>query len=359
MKINILTQPLYLNYGGILQNFALQEVLRKMGHEPLTINVPAKAPGYYVKWKDIIKTGINLSRRIQGIYPYAFLSPHKNAVKLHEFSKDLRAFVDKHISYVNAPAPFTSQTAEEHPADTWIVGSDQVWRPWCSPYIENCFLDFLQDKEIKRIAYAASFGTDKWEIPEEETEIIKPLAHKFDAISVREKSGVDLARKYLGVEVDWVLDPTLLLSAEDYLKVVPENLLQKRDPQLTAYILDPDKEKVSEMHKMAKANNLKLKIAGKMHTDRLESVEEWLADFAKADAIITDSFHGTVFSFIFNKPVKVLKNPLRGNTRLDSLFQALPTNFNYEGFITPDIQTLSALSQKRSHSVEFLTNPLI
>lgn len=354
MKINILTQPLYTNYGGILQNYALQEVLRRMGHDPLTVNIPARPPIKGALWKDVIKSGISLYKKLNGIYPYPYLSPNKNAIKAHEFSRQLGEFAEKYISKVDVPAPFSSKVAEEYPADAWVVGSDQVWRPWCSHYIENCFLDFLPDDSTKRIAYAASFGTDQWEISREMTEKLKPLAQKFDAISVREKSGVELAKKYMGLEAEWVLDPTLLLSAEDYLKVVPEGFLEKREPQLTAYILDPNKKKIKEMHKMAKSNNLKLKIAGKMHSVRLEGIEEWLADFAKADAIITDSFHGTVFSLIFNKPVKVLKNPLRGNTRLDSLFEQLGIQKEDSEKIYIKDSELNNINNLRTNSINYL-----
>lgn len=324
MKINILTQPLYTNYGGILQNFALQEVLRKMGHMPLTINVPTKPPRGKIIWKDAIKSGINLYKKIKGEYPYPFLSPYKNAIKEYEFSSRLGEFVKKHINHVNVKAPFTSQTVKDYPADVWIVGSDQVWRPWCSHYIENCFFDFIPpETKTKRIAYAASFGTDQWEIDSEKTERIIPLAKHFDAISVREESGIPLVKNILGMEAVHALDPTLLLSSEDYLKLVPEDLLKNDSPKLTTYILDPNKEKRDTIKKYSNLLKLTEKKAGLIHKERIDSVEEWLADFATANVIITDSFHGTAFSIIFGKPFMVLKNPVRGNARIDSLLKSV------------------------------------
>lgn len=359
MRINILTQPLYLNYGGILQNYALQEVLRRMGHETLTLNVPPRAPGKNVVWKDLIKSGINLYKKVKGIYPYPYLSPYKNFVRQHEFSKPLGKFIEDHIAKVDVNAPFTSQTATDYPADAWIVGSDQVWRPWCSPYIENCFLDFIPDDGTKRIAYAASFGTDKWEISPEKTEIIEPLAKKFDDISVREDSGVKLAKEYLNVDTTHVLDPTLLLSAEDYMALIPKEFLKKDGLKLTTYILDPNPEKVKEVKKMEKQFRFKAKKAGKMHKERLESVEEWLADFVTADYIITDSFHGTAFSIIFDKPFKVLNNPLRGNARIESLLSLIPNIPNEDGFnVNLDTQ-MGRIKELKEISLNWLKNSFI
>src|SRR5690606_19965537 len=95
--------------------------------------------------------------------------------------------------------------------DAVIVGSDQTWRPRYSPNIYNYFLDFLRDENVRRIAYASSFGTDKWEYNDKQTDRCSKLAKEFDMISVREKSGVDLCIRHLGVEALAVLDPTLLL----------------------------------------------------------------------------------------------------------------------------------------------------
>lgn len=357
MKINILTQPLYLNYGGILQNYALQEVLRRMGHEPLTINVPKQEPIHCVRWKDIIKSGINLTKKIQGVYPYPVLSPFKLSKKEYKFSKQIGQFVSKHINKVDENAPFTPEINEKYPADVWIVGSDQVWRPWCSPYIENCFFDFLPKDGPKKIAYAASFGTDRWEISEELTPKIRVLAQNFDAISVRESSGVNLVKDYLGIDAQHVLDPTLLLDAEDYLRLVPSELLAKDVPTLTTYILDPNKEKRKEIKRFAKENNLKINPTGEMHKNGIDSVEKWLSDIAKADYVLTDSFHGVVFSLIFNKPVKFLGNTLRGTTRFFSLINILEIK-NVLNSIKIEENNLKVLNIIKNKSLNFLQENL-
>ena len=103
--------------------------------------------------------------------------------------------------------------------DAYVVGSDQVWRPNYNPFMKAMFLGITEREDVKRIAYAASFGTSKWEFSPQMTSECAVLAKKFDMITVREKSGVDLCREYFGVEATWVLDPTMLLNREDYEKV--------------------------------------------------------------------------------------------------------------------------------------------
>lgn len=129
MKINIITQPLFCNYGGILQNYALQEVLRGMDHEVLTVNVPPRKIAPHPGWKDYAHAVINLGKRIRGQYDCPFLNPHTFAKKERELSQPQREFVRKYINKVDCKSPFTKETVSDHPADLWIVGSDQVWRP--------------------------------------------------------------------------------------------------------------------------------------------------------------------------------------------------------------------------------------
>ncbi len=356
MRINILTQPLFCNYGGLLQNYALQEVLRQMGHEPLTVNIPPGKPGKRIWWKDDIKTGINLIRRIHGSFRAPFLSPHKFAVKEHELSFPQREFIEKYIDKVNEPGPFSEKVGEKYPAEGWIVGSDQVWRPWCSPYIENCFFDFVDNSTIK-IAYAASFGTDQWEINTEKTEKIKELAKRFKAISVREESGVGLCRDYLGIESEHVLDPTLLLSSEDYLKLI-DSEPKREGKYIAVYVLDLDRQKERKIKKIAKDKGFKIVRIGQMHKDRFDSVESWISGIANAECVITDSFHGTVFSLIFNKPVNVLENGLRGNSRIQSLERQLHITKDISGFYLFDNDVKNILTTLRDKSKDFLRNNL-
>lgn len=352
MRVNIITQPLFSNYGGILQNYALQEVLRRLGHEPLTINVPVRAVNGGANWKDYAKAVRNLILRWQGNYSAPFLNPHTFAVKERELSFPQRAFIEKHISKVDCPVPFKPELEKEYPADLWIVGSDQVWRPWCSPDIENYFFDFLNDK-TKRIAYAVSFGTDQWEISDALTPKVRELASRFAAVSVRESSGVELCKQCLGVEAVHVLDPTMLLKAEDYLSLTSDKDYPK-GKYIATYILDASKEKNSIIKNESKQKNLPVVKVGTMHKDGFDSIESWLATIAHADRVITDSFHGTVFSIIFGRPVKVLGNNTRGNARLQSLFGVLHLTTGSDGYIRLGDLNINRLNRLKEESLNFL-----
>ena len=232
MKIGIITQPLHQNYGGLLQNFALQKVLQKLGHDTHTIKRNNTRRWYKTL---IIDTLILLRRLIKNNYS---LPLHRERAKI---TKNCTEFVKNNITttkkYYNRQEFL--DIIEKHHFDAFVVGSDQVWRPCYSTNIYDDFLTFCQNKKnIKRLAYAASFGVTDWEFNEEQTKECSRLAKLFDAISVREDSGVELCNKNLGVEATFVLDPTLLLEKDDYIKLVEQNNEEKSKGELFCYILD-------------------------------------------------------------------------------------------------------------------------
>ena len=326
MKIAIMTQPLGRNYGGIMQAYALQKVLKDMGHEVVTINhhAPAKSALY-----NLARLGFRILKKASGKrkQPINF-EKHYNYI-----FKDTQAFIDKYITqseYIDNDVALKAHFAK-HNYDAVIVGSDQTWRPMYSPNIYSYYLDFLEhDTKIKKIAYASSFGVDTWEYSDEQTRRCAELAKLFDAVSVREQSGVDLCSKYLGVESECVLDPTLLLDKEDYLALIGERYKGAQGQGVFTYFLDSNAEK--ELAAEQLANKLgtytykcyaNLSISQPSSADindyKMPPVEEWLASFANAEFVVTDSFHGCIFSIIFEKPFVALINKKRGAARFYSL----------------------------------------
>lgn len=337
MRICILTQRLYINYGGILQAYALQTVLKRMGHEVVTDRDKAKYPISLIG--KLSRFGYNLYKRYivgdKSCNPYLYffkfcgkyckISPTPDSVYLAKFIQD-------HICTINLfegyPTPHNEIVNE---FDVFIVGSDQVWRPTYS-YVPTYFLEFTKDMPVKRIAYAASFGVDHCD--EYEPEILRRCrisAKRFDAISVREDSGVKLCRDFLGVDAIHLLDPTMLLEKKDYLMLIEEADKNISENLLMCYILD-NNPKVSNIVQILaeKLGLIPLEIIP--HHDstiglknnlrkELPSISTWLAGFRDAKFIITDSFHGTVFSIIFNKPFLVIANSKRGLTRFSSLLR--------------------------------------
>lgn len=328
MKVAIMTQPLGKNYGGIIQAWALQQVLRNAGHIPVTIDRQYDAKGVAYK---TARLGKRVMKKILGQWsvPLNFES------HFPELLQHTHAFIDQHISMselVDSKTKLRKHFQREQ-YDAVIVGSDQTWRPKYSPNIYNYFLDFLSSKNIKRLAYASSFGVDEWEFTKEQTNRCASLIEKFEAISVREKSGVALCDKYFGVEASHVLDPTLLLTKESYEVLYRDGGIPERNGIYT-YILDKDhwKELVVKtasqvLDKPLYSNQPKRNISSLSSSNLsdyiMPSLEGWLKGFADADFVITDSFHGTVFSIIFNKPFISLINPERGASRFYSIAEEL------------------------------------
>lgn len=326
MKVGILTLPLHTNYGGILQAYALQTVLERMGHEACVLN----------------------KSQMKRLPSNWFLALLKRAVKKFVLRRKVRVFAE---SYHNKYYPLMSQNTqpfiekyikqhivqslldvEEKDYDAIVVGSDQVWRPCCfrpmwNASMELAFLEFSKSWNIKRIAYAASFGSDLWEYNSQETEECKKLAKLFSVISVREQSGVSLCKDYLNANAVVVPDPTMLLSKEDYVSLIESSNVPPSSGKLLCYVLDETPEKKDLIELVSKKKNLRpFRVNSKIEDtfapveERIQPpVEQWLRGFYDADFIVTDSFHACVFSIIFEKPFIVYGNPSRGMARFESL----------------------------------------
>lgn len=331
MKIGIITQPLAVNYGGLLQNYALQQTLLRLGHEVYTINRNNLPSIYIAPLPQRLKYSINQwIKFFIGRPTYSLYWDHCR------ITKHCASFVQKNIRTTDK---FKTQEelldiVRQYNFEGYISGSDQVWRPCYSENIYNDFLDFCQNiKGVKRIAYAASFGVSDWEFNEEQTQECKRLINLFDAVSVREDSGIHLCKDYFDVDALHVLDPTLLLEKEDYIKLAEEMKEPISSGELFCYILDNNQEievaikciasKLSweAFEVKAKKNKFVRKWGEKIRDYIIPSPTKWLRAFMDAKMVFTDSFHGCVFSIIFNKPFWVIGNKERGNARFDSLLK--------------------------------------
>jgi polysaccharide pyruvyl transferase WcaK-like protein len=332
MKIAILTQPMKTNYGGILQAYALQKILKDMGHEAWTIDLTYKQSVL----SDIrytlactIRKYLMRDKKIKYIFPQNPTLREKNIIE-----KNIRSFVEENIQRTETVKPDGVRgLVQKYEFDAYIVGSDQVCRPKYSPNIQTYFLKFLgQNEKCKRISFAASFGVDKWEFNGALTKECKKLIKKFDAISVREKSGVDLCEKRFEVDAVMLLDPTIILKNDEYEGLVEKCNTEKKDKTLAVYMLDKSDEKEEIVKKVSEVLNLKpdyllpekkysKKIRQQLDDCVFGSVGDWLAGIMGAEFVVTDSFHGAVFSIIHEKPFWVIGNKARGMTRFSSLLQ--------------------------------------
>lgn len=328
MKIGILTLPLHTNYGGILQAYALQTVLERMGHEVVLFTKKPKIPMLPL-WKSPFVYGWRLCSRL-------FLNPHKVIFYEQTFRKEqpvinqyVKTFKDR---YIHQRFLDSLHEVGSNEVDAIVVGSDQIWRPkyfrrmW-GKCLEDAFLGFAEDWNVKRLAYAASFGVDSWEFPLKHSQKYIILARHFDKITVREESGVMLCRKNLMVESECVLDPTMLLERKDYDALIDAANVSQNDGNLLCYILDNTAAKQGLIERVSRERKLKpfsvkaknMNECASLQERILPSVEFWLRGFRDARFIITDSFHACVFSIIYGKPFVAIGNASRGLSRLNSL----------------------------------------
>ncbi len=328
MKIGIVTLPFNWNYGGILQNYALQQTLKGLGHQAITINRNTVLTLLWYKALLLIRRScLRLLGKKVILRPWPTKSEEKK----------IRQHTDKFIAnYIATTELFRSENdfkrIGKYNFDAFITGSDQVWRPKYSPILENHFLSFIDKKNpAKRIAYAASFGVDNWEFSEKQTQRCSQLAARFNAISVRESSGITMCEKHLGAKACQVLDPTMLINKEEYIKLVENEGIKPFAGGLFNYVLDISPEKKGFIDKVAQKLGITVfsSTAGSFRDlghKRIEEcifppVAQWIRAFMDAEFVITDSFHGTVFSIIFNKPFISIGNATRGITRFSSFLE--------------------------------------
>lgn len=319
MKIAILTQPLGYNYGGILQNYALQQTLKNLQHESVTLEIN------YRQHISILKLIIELPKRCITKFLLKkrkhIFSEFSNNRYGYKIRKKLRPFINKFLNHLFVNDYSDINLLHYH---AFIVGSDQVWRPLYNlDKLDKMYLSFIpQTTSIKRIAYAASFGVGVWEYNEDQTSKCSKLIQQFDAVSTREIDGIKLCEKYLNRnDVESVLDPTLLLDNENYIGLC-NDIPKCQEKVLFAYILDVNSDTMTKLEDIAYANELKVKLISADENCTL-SMEEWLAMFRDAKLVITDSYHGTVFSIIFCREFYTIANQSRGGSRFTSLLSQL------------------------------------
>lgn len=318
-KIGLITLPLNNNFGGILQAFALHHYLTNMGFQVIFIDRQYKAK-WYSKLKIFIKDRYHSNKSLT--------NEQKNRIN-HKPA----LFIEK---YITPKSPVLSSNkslksyVKEQKFDAIIVGSDQVWRlEYSLPFYRNMFLDFVKTKNTKKLSYAASFGIDHWNHSTKKTKEINKLLNQFDAISVREDSGVQLCKNIFGLDALHHIDPTLLIDPQTYLKLVIQEKEPKSAGDILVYMLDFSGDRKVVVEKVEKSLNGKVFQVNKKASDEeyglnnaiFPTVTSWLQGFFNAKFTVVDSFHGTIFSILFNIPFITYGNKSRGLTRFNSVLK--------------------------------------
>lgn len=334
-KIGIITIVKVNNYGAELQAYALQKKLNLLGYDAEIID--------YLFYKNKAHIKEKISRPF---YPYPikkkikeFLEPWYHKIRCLPYWKNKQKrekafdlFHKKHTRFSSICYRSYSQLYRNPPIyDVYCVGSDQVWNPGCYTNLNPYFVSFAP-RGKKRISYASSFGVKV--LPQHAQERYKDLLLQMDAISVREDAGVDIVNEISGRDAVKVADPTLLLTTDDWLEIANYDKVPT-DKYILLYVLkDSDyiKQKALEIGREQGLKVVRIcKEAYKQDkkTDGIIDIldaapDDFLGLFSKAEIVLTNSFHGTVFSIMFRKEFYTILNAENNNnTRQINLLETV------------------------------------
>lgn len=307
-KVGILTLHYGLNYGGVLQTYATKETLKHLGFEPIIID------------------------RIPEVFGRNYPLRRKLA---HPFTQRAFYLFRKHeLQPISRPV-FTSDELSSLLSEGFyaiVIGSDQVWRKAVFSVDGDYYMIHQQHLPLKKVAYAASTGIATWEYDERETKEIASALKTFTGISVREEESVPMIKEHCGVNVSSILDPTLLANPKIYEPLCKKAKLSGSG-KLVTYILDWTEDKQRIIDQVSSATGLEVQHILSKEKKRKgifsrivnqdPSVYDWVNQIATADYVVTDSFHGTAFSIIFNKQFLAIGNKARGLSRFTSLLNKL------------------------------------
>ena len=366
------------NYGQNLQAYALQRFLRNAGHDAFLIRYPLieyhdKRAVKYLK--SFIKSSFSppfvnflysltgKKKTVSNIKNNPDMGVKKNPSAPFAFYRDpsylihLRSignFLDTYINQSESFYPSIEELKTAPPdADIYITGSDQVWNFWGQPLtvakhetLDAFFLNFGKP-ETKRIAYAASFGTRS--IDKKSSEIIKPLIKNFSFVSIREKSGLSLCESCGYRNAEWVPDPTLLLDKNHYRSLSRDLQSEKiKKPFCLVYMVRDNQDFLHKIYTWAGKNNFVICLITNsaliLHNYRetFATIPEWIWLIDNAEYVITDSYHGSIFSLIFGKPFGIIPfDNCKNDLRLNDLFKRFWLSFpllddTFSSFTTSD-----------------------
>lgn len=299
MKIGILTFHFAQNYGALLQAYALQRYLQQLGHSVEIINyepdwVERGGPFRMPVSKEAVHADLVIAYQKLTRFK-AFLSG-KN---LHPLFSDFRS---RYLTESNRKYRTLEALRKDPPqCDVYVCGSDQIWNPSVQAGLDPAY--FLDFGSARRVAYAASFGRN--DVEDSFHELLSELLGEFFAIGVREKSGMDLVQRLSGRRPAWVPDPALLLP--DYDEIIEPPGRDK--DYLMSYVLRSGAGIGEVQQHIAERLNIEVVVPYNRQrrwkgvgSEVVCSPGQWLGLIKSARVVVTNSFHGTVFSILFKKP---------------------------------------------------------
>lgn len=365
-KIGIITMHRINNYGSVLQAFALQYIIEKMGFDVQLIDYNYPNIFQYTRgvalpkndWKAKVIKSMSWLHPYNR-YDYKFQDFRNRYFKLSPYYKDFDVIHQKAISY-----------------DLYITGSDQVWNPKFTKGDTTFLLDFAE-KNANKISYASSFSCTQ--LGKEYEATYSELLAQYQAISVREWGGVELVKRLTGQQAVITVDPTLLLDDNAWKTVVSKRCRYSKN-YILLYVLSYSFNPVPYIYDLAlylsKKLNLRIVVLGKHpYLSKYKNVEsvldagplEFLQLIENAVCVVTSSFHGTAFSVNYKKPVYAVVNGKNDDDRISSFLSDVSLDKSIIPVRTP-LETIpldmnlefswNILNQKRKYSLSYLENAI-
>lgn len=319
-KVGIITMHKVINYGSALQAYALQHVIKKMGHDVEIIDYIY--PNEY--HRQFAQKRSALRRLISYIIDLLKGSPRQKRVKaFEEFYKEnlklSRTYNSKEELH-NDPPKY----------DVYMTGSDQVWNPR-SIHEDTSFMLSFTDSPNK-VAFSASIA--KGEIPEQYKKLYTSELRKYKHIYMREKRGAELVESLIGYKPEVVLDPTMLLTGDEWREFAKKSNIDIKQPYILVYVLGYSfnvypyiydliihvQERLDMQLIVLNMNKQYAQILSNKKIIDNANVYDFVKLFANASMVITDSFHGTAFSLSLNVPFySVVNNIENADSRISDL----------------------------------------
>lgn len=326
-KISTITFHAAHNYGSNLQAYALQEYIKSLCEKNNT-SCDYEIINLHTRKQEELYSLFQPYNSLKNIIKNIMVFPYTKQLKIKQ--KRFNSFIKNDLNITSKRYLSTNDLKRENfTSDYFISGSDQVWNVRSKDFDWANFLDFVNNSESKKISYAASFGPldIDWNLYNKDK--CKHLLHKYDYISVREEGSKKNIQKLLDKECLIHVDPTLLLTKEEWVEKL--NLSSNNEKRyILFYSLEPNFETLEIVKKISK--NLNLPVVITKYNNKFDyfngfikkydcGPKEFLNLVNGAELIISSSFHGTVFSIIFNKPFFAI-NGLSDN-RISTLLKKL------------------------------------
>lgn len=359
MKVANITLHAINNYGSIFQSYATVEIFKSLGCKVETIDYIRETARLDTPWKIITSKSLNAKLKIKTLITHFLPSKGNRSAIMEEFRR-------KHLNLTEEKYRSDADFEKKYPeADIYCTGSDQTWNTICQGDIPKpYFLHFVPDNK-RKISFSASFGIEK--LPEKDKPEVKRLLSRYDAISVRELSGINIL-KDLGIKGTLVLDPTLTVSPDMWKEMAAPRMIE--EDYILSYQLNRSNQYTKYLKKCAQTLHLKvIHIRARKDTTfengicmTSPSPEELLSLFKHAKYVLTDSFHATAFSTIFHRDFMVILPPRFSSRITDFLAmidqrQRIVTDFhNYSYYNTKvDFSIVdNIINKKREETMRFL-----